>query len=335
MLCRDCEEKKRKRKCPSCNSIITYRRIIDCIKAEQNKKLCKSCEKKIIFKRNCPNCNKEIIYKKKENYENAIKNNTLCFSCAGLQKQYKLPQELKQQNKEKGLPAKMNSRIFLAWVKRYGEEKANEMWEERYKKHSEKISGERNYMYKKTVKEIWNEKYDKEKVKEKEQEWKNKISKSVSGENNPMYGKPAPNGSGNGWKGWYKGIYFASLREFYYLKYLIDNNIKFENGEKRKYKIEYEFMGKKCNYFLDFYLPESDTYIEIKPKNLINNPKNSAKFKAAKEKLGNKFKVLTEDDLIKIDLETIYNLYLNKELVFLEKYEEKFLKYYNKYRKEE
>ena len=38
-----------------------------------------------------------------------------------------------------------------------------------------------------------------------------KISNASKGKNNPMYGKPSPQGSGNGWSGWYKGIYFRSL----------------------------------------------------------------------------------------------------------------------------
>lgn len=228
-----------------------------------------------------------------------------------------------------------------SYEERYGDNKSNEIRE----KLSSKSSGENNPNYggvyskfegaiKWTEENLkgktWEEAFGEEKC----QLMKNKVSVKVSGENNGMYGKPSPKGSGNGWKGWYKGIYFASLNELYYLKYLLDNNIKFENGEKRKYKVQYEFMGKKLNYFLDFYLLETNEYIEIKPKKLINSPKNKAKFRAAASLYGDKFKVLTEDDLMQINLDDMYDLYLKKEIVFLKKYDEKFIQYINKHRNE-
>jgi hypothetical protein len=32
-----------------------------------------------------------------------------------------------------------------------------------------------------------------------------------------MYGKPSPQGSGNGWSGWYKGKYFRSIMELSFI----------------------------------------------------------------------------------------------------------------------
>lgn len=162
---------------------------------------------------------------------------------------------------------------------------------------------------------------------------KQKISNSTCGEKSNRFGKPAPKGSGNGWSGHYKDIYFRSLLELHYLIYLIDNNIKFESGEKRKHVITYEMDGLKRNYFTDYYLIEEDKYIEIKPKNLINSYQNKLKFEAAKNKLGNKHIVLTEDEIVKTDTQALYDMYVNKEIIFDNRYVEKFENYYKKYRK--
>jgi hypothetical protein len=237
--------------------------------------------------------------------------------------------------RSESLARRNRSQKGMTLEEKWGKQKADEYREKR----SKLFKGENNPNYggkysrwginKENKGKTYEERYGEEKAKE----LRKKLSHINSGENNNMYGKPSPQGSGNGWKGWYKGTYFASLRELFYIKYLYDNNVKFENGEQRKYRIQYEFNSKKLNYFLDFYLPETDEYIEIKPKKLNNSPKNKAKFEAAREKLGDKFKVLNEEDLQPIDLETMYNLYLEKEIIFMKKYEEKFIQYYNKNKK--
>lgn len=152
-----------------------------------------------------------------------------------------------------------------------------------------------------------------------------KRSKMNSGKNNPMYGKPSPQGSGNGWSGWYKGIFFRSILELSYIKYLIDNNIKFKNAEKKKYRVEYiDYKGNKRNYFPDFYLINSNEIIEIKPKKLIKSEINDIKFKAAKEKYGSKFKIITEDNIKKLNFNDIFKLIECGDLQFIKRYEEKF-----------
>ena len=142
-----------------------------------------------------------------------------------------------------------------------------------------------------------------------------------------MYGKPAPIGSGNGWSGWYKSNFFRSLLELSYLKMLIDNNIQFENGECRKHKISLE-DGK--NYFPDYYLVDSQEMIEIKPFNLLKTEANIQKFKAAKDKFGDNFKILTEKDIIRLSFDEINILYKSGDLLFIDRYEKKFKeKYYD------
>lgn len=87
-----------------------------------------------------------------------------------------------------------------------------------------------------------------------------------------MYGKPSPMGSGNGWSGWYNNWYFRSLKELSYMVNVIERfNLKWENGEKSKYKIEYiDYKGNMRTYRPDF-LIEDKYLVEIKPKKLWNS----------------------------------------------------------------
>lgn len=164
--------------------------------------------------------------------------------------------------------------------------------------------------------------------KEKSNEMKTKMSQANSGSNNPMFGKPSPKGSGNGWAGWYKDYYFRSLLELSYLIHLDRNGIKFEQAEHYKYRVEYiDWQGNKRNYFPDFYLIDTDEVIEIKPKHLITTIENSSKFNAAKLKYKN-FRVITEDDIIKLTDNDIKRMYESKDIKFIERYE---IKYKEKY----
>lgn len=158
---------------------------------------------------------------------------------------------------------------------------------------------------------------------EKAKELKQKKSERNTGNNNPMFGKPSPIGSGNGWSGWFKDIYFRSLLELSYLIKLKNDKTIFYNGELKKYKIEYVLNGIKYNYFCDFVL-EDGTHIEIKPKKLINTAVNLAKFNAAKEKLRDKFKILTEEDVKKLSFDMIKYYYDMNYIKFIERYDIKF-----------
>lgn len=311
------------------------------------------------FTRKCPECNKEIIYKNETNLKMAIKGNRKCRSCAAKQDLSRYDKWLEKYGKEiadkkekerrekisknsnpkirKGKDNPMYGKNFYdVWLEKYGKEIADEkykQWKEKVPKHNnfKPKYGKENKIYGKSTYELWLNKYGKEIADEKYKKLKEKLSKTSKGKNNPMYGKPSPKGSGNGWSGHYKGINFRSILELSYLKYLLDNNIKFENGEKKKFKIPYQLEdGTNRNYFIDFYLLNTDEYIEIKPKKLINSPINKLKFKAAKELLGDKHKILTEDDIQKINLEKMYQLYLNGDIIWYKRYEKKFLDFYEK-----
>ena len=89
------------------------------------------------------------------------------------------------------------------------------------------------------------------------EEAKKLISIAASINNLTKFDKP----SGRGKRGNYKGVYCQSSWELAYVLFCIDHNINFIRNNKY---FEYEFEGKVHNYFPDFYLPDSDTYVEVK-----------------------------------------------------------------------
>lgn len=146
-----------------------------------------------------------------------------------------------------------------------------------------------------------------------------------------MYGKPAPKGSGNGWKGWYKNWFFRSLRELSYMINVIEKQKLFwENGEQNKYKVIYtDWDGVSRKYFPDFVI-NNNVIIEIKPKKLWESPKILAKKLAAEQhykKLNFEYKIIDPEFLTKEQLVYLYN---NKLIKFLSKYEQKFIQYVTK-----
>jgi len=168
--------------------------------------------------------------------------------------------------------------------------------------------------------------YEERYGKEKSDKIKKKISNKTFGENNPMFGKPSPKGSGNGWSGWYNDIFFRSILELSYLKYLIDNEINFESAEKSKYAIEYNNGSIKRKYFPDFYLIDDDILIEVKPSKLINTEQNKQKFKEAKKR--DNFLILTENEIEILSDEEIKKLTINKNIKWIKRYEKKYKEKY-------
>lgn len=151
---------------------------------------------------------------------------------------------------------------------------------------------------------------------------KSKISRSLSGSKNPMYGVPSPRWSGGGISGKIDDIWFRSLLE---LSFILDQKIKgviVMNAENSKFRIEYaDKNGNIRNYFPDFYLPESDTVIEIKPSKFLKNDDVIRKKKSATTNFSNyeikterDFKVLTIKELIELMKSETINLSKRSEI---------------------
>jgi len=300
-----------------------------------------------LLKRICPSCKKEIIYKSKTGYQYSTERNAICWECSRkiphytrwIEKYGKEIADKKQQEylKKKSEKSKgennprYGKNIYTTWVEKYGKEIADEKFKEFNNNHSARMSHTNNPMYGKSIYDVWVEKHGEEIANEKLKEWKIKVARHA--ENNGMFGKPPPKSAGHGWSGYYKTYYFRSSLELSYLKYLIDNNVKFETAETDKFKIEYKFKDENKNYFPDFYLNNTKEVIEIKPSSLKNNELNQTKFEFAIKKYGEKFKVLTEKDIKILSIEDICVLYLLKEIIFEERSEQRFLKSYSKNRK--
>lgn len=197
---------------------------------------------------------------------------------------------------------------------------------EEYKKHishymtinNPRKGGKNNY-------EVWIEKYGKEEADKRKVIFVEKQRILNSGSNNKMYGKPSPNGSGNGWKGWYKDIFFRSLLELAYLHYLFENNIEFKNGEL--IRIPYvSYDASDHTYSPDYIIDK--VLVEIKPQRLIDNGQLVRIKKEAAEKWclenGYEYKLICVE---KLPLDLVIKLESDKSIVFTDKTKIKFEKY--------
>ena len=93
-----------------------------------------------------------------------------------------------------------------------------------------------------------------------------------------------------------KDINVRSTWEMYLCHYLDANGIEFEY---EPFFIEYLFNGKVHKYYPDFYIPEINLVIEVKPKCFLGYDVNISKIEAVKSH-GYNFRYITEDDISKI-----------------------------------
>lgn len=268
------------------------------------------------FQRTCPQCNQIILYKTRSSYYMANKRNSNCESCRknNLQKE-RNPFFGKSHSKEsKDKIAYFNSEVRIL----------SDEFLERAKSNLAKVTNKRSSY------DIWLEKFGKEIADQKLQSFKNKQSKNQSGTNNPMYGKPAPQGSGNGWSGWYKGWYFRSLRELSFMINTIEKQSLQWRTPDKTFKISYkDYKGETRTYFPDFII-ENTKVVEVKPERLHNTPKVLSKRLAAEEfcqKLSMTYEMI---DPVLLSNEEIKDLYITGQIKFLDKYDEKFKKRFMK-----
>ena len=284
--------------------------------------------KKTIWIRKCPKCNCDVEHKTINSMKDSEKKKSSCIACYGEKRSKNMTgsdnhfygKHHTDETKKKIKASNDKSEKRADFI-----EKINS--EEHKKKLSERMSGEKNPRFNRSLTDIWKEKYDEKEVERREKKWKKKLSDKFKGEKNHMFGKPSPQGSGNGWSGWYKNWFFRSVLELSYMINVIEKGkIKWESAEKRKYMIKYtDFKGEQRNYFADFFINDSKI-VEIKPERLKNSSKVIAKCKAAEEfckNNGYEFEIITPK---MITSEEIKKLYIEKKIKFTDKYEEKFRK---------
>ena len=119
-----------------------------------------------------------------------------------------------------------------------------------------------------------------------------------------------------GKRGSYKGIHCDSRYELAFLIYCKDNNILIERANTA---FEYSFEGVNYKYYPDFYLSETDTYIELKGYD-PNNSRTLSKLNAVLNEKHN-VKILYEKDLIPYFeyIENTYNIPYNKLEILYDK----------------
>jgi len=262
------------------------------------------------FTRKCPSCKREINYSNKYKLQKAVSKNSVCNKCNG--------------GKSWGIHNKLiniGKRKHPNSGKKYSHDR---------KKICVNINikeGKLNGMFCRSNYNIWLEKYGKEIADKKLIEFKAKISKATSGKNNPMYGRPAPQGSGNGWQGYYNNLKFRSLLELSFLINICERfNFKVESCENSKFRVNYKIDGVDRTYYPDFIL--NDLYvIEVKPKNLHNSRIVKIKEKYARkqfESFGLKYKMI---DCKRIDNFKLKELVDSGQVVFDKRYSIKYKQY--------
>lgn len=223
------------------------------------------------YQRLCPNCGRVLVYRSRASLSNAKRRNRNCAHCAQSERCSR-PEELELRRKRT--------------PKKFGSD--NHFFGKRHKKETilqlQATGREAAQRRKesKSLREWWSDKYTSEEVEQKIEQWKAKLSAASKGECNPMYGKPAPNGSGNGWSGWYKNWFFRSLHELSYVVLELEpNNINWCSAERKDFAIKYfDLTGVSRTYFADFFL-ESKILVECKPKRLHGAPRVKLKQQAA------------------------------------------------------
>jgi hypothetical protein len=264
----------------------------------------------------CPTCGKEIQYNTESGYYQARTRNSDCVDCRNKKR-------FGEGNSFYGKKHTKETKAKISAVDK-GYTQTDEFRRKTIEGMGDKLGNVGGDPY-----TFWLEKYGKEEADKRLVVVAKKKSIANSGINNPMYGKPSPQRSGNGWKGWYDGIFFRSIRELMFRIETEEQKKSFCTGESRKTVIQYiDPLGQTRNYFPDFVVEEKHI-VEVKPKRLWNTPTITAKRLAAEEwcKQRNMDYSLYDP---KIDVDKIKRLWESNRIKWVKGYEQKFLEFLKK-----
>jgi hypothetical protein len=301
------------RNCPQCNKEFVYHRKARWLKACKRNLLCKECAAKRTWSRNCPECNKELHYTTKAHCKRLQEKNAKCISCTK-------KKCTGQKNPFFGKKHSPESRVKIKeGVRRNPAKKSPALRD----KLSQMFSGSGNNMFGISLYDLWVEKYGKEEADRKNSRLKETQRLNSTGENNPMFGKPSPQGSGNGWSGWYNGVFFRSLHELSYIVLVLEREgKKWESAESMKIPYQ-DWDGKSRTYRPDFIVDDTEL-IEIKPARLHRSLAVQLKCQAAHDYCDSNnlsFSLVTPPMLSK---EEISSLHESKKIIFTKRYEKKY-----------
>jgi hypothetical protein len=273
------------------------------------------------YKRLCPRCSKEIFHSTEEYCESMERKKTLCKSCG-----CRNPNRLKRMSEINS--GEKNPFFGKKHTDATKSKIANRDYSvNKTKAFRDKISltsrGSSNPMYRRSVYSVWVEKYGREEADRRLSELNKKRSDQMSGSKNNMYGKPSPQGSGNGWSGWYKGWFFRSLRELSYVITVLEKNRStWRSAESKDLRMKYIMDGRSRTYFADF-LVDGSILVEVKPKKLMGSRQNLAKRKTASrfcKERGFSYRMV---DVRILDEDVIADLHSRGVIRFTKRYEMK------------
>lgn len=275
------------------------------------------------FERNCPKCNSIVVYKHKGSMTLANKNNSVCSTCCSeLYGWNKINKEVSDGIRNNGFLGKNHTiktkeQLTISRNSNGLKYKTDSF----RKKISNATEGSKNPMYGKKFYDIWLNKYGKTEADLRLEAFKKKVS--LPGELNGMYGKPSPQGSGNGWSGWYKDWFFRSLKELHYMINVIEkNNLEWDCGEKKQYSVKWTLNGINKTYHSDFII--GNRMIEIKPKSLWNSKNVQLKAIAANDWCSLNGMTYELVDVPSFDINEIQVLLNSGLLKFTNRYNEKY-----------
>jgi hypothetical protein len=274
-----------------------------------------------MFERFCPECNNIIFYKTYQSHWNANKNKSICKKCAAIKSGFLENFSTKGRNTGKENPMYGKKHSEETKIKIRNKDMSKYKTDSFKNKISKLNKGSKNPMYGKNFYDLWVDKYGIEEAKIKLDVLKEKHRKNNSGVKNPMYGKPSPQGSGNGWSGWYNNWYFRSLLELSYLIKIIEPSGKnWESAENIKIPYK-DYKGVDRTYSPDFVFDKK--LIECKPIKLHNTPLVVLKTKAGENYCKNHDLKYLLTDVEKLSFKEIKELYTTNKIKFLDKYEKK------------
>lgn len=287
------------RDCPNCGCAITHRSRRSCRQCEREERLCRSCGAKARIK--------------KYGYGDAFSE----FTKKGCNTGSDNPFYGKTHSEETKEKIRNRDKSFFK--------------SPQYKKKMSDLSkGSNNPMYGVSFYDKWVCKYGKLKADDLMDKFREKQSRNNSGENNNMFGKPSPQGSGNGWSGWYKGWFFRSLLELSYMIRVIEKEgHSWISAETSNLRIKYEdWNGNQRTYCADFFLDEQ-MLVECKPTRLHKSKSVILKQKAAIDFCDKKGYVYVLTDCDRIKDEEIKSLRKAELVKFTDRYEKKFQDHMN------
>lgn len=282
-------------KCPLCNKLCISLKSISSHIRMSHKKIAKDIlfESNIELFRNCNYCNKKI-----KQYKSDSQSRKCCDKEC-----YRLSKIGKKQDKEIVIKRIKNTNQIEkeikrkeTFIKRYGSLYAPKNEFSRNNKISEKLKGV-SHTKEHHIKVIKSKKDNG--TLNHTVETKLKISKSlIKTFSDVNFDKSKFLNNNKGYnQGYHKEIYCRSSYEKKFVDFCKKYNIKIQSAENNKFAVNYEDEeGRIRKYFPDFYLPDQDVVIEIKPLGMYDFKFNLKKFSAAAENYN--FVVITEEDYL-------------------------------------